>query len=45
MAIYTILTETELGDQANKVDFILNNFVDTAKNPKELCLSLMTLAS
>ena len=38
MAIYTILTETELGDQANKVDFILNNFVDTAKNPKRVML-------
>ena len=38
MAIYTILTETELGDQANKVDFILNHFVDTAKNPTRIML-------
>jgi len=38
MAIYTILTETELGGHADKVDFILNHFVDTAKNPKRIML-------
>tara|TARA_B100000424_G_scaffold79193_1_gene59225 strand:+ start:1166 stop:1387 length:222 start_codon:yes stop_codon:yes gene_type:complete len=38
MAIYTILTETELENHADKVDFILNNFVDTAKNPKRVML-------
>ena len=38
MAIYTILTETELGDHADKVDFILNHFVDTAKNPIRIML-------
>ena len=36
MAIYTILTETELENHADKVDFILNHFVDTAKNPKRV---------
>ena len=38
MAIYTILTETELWDHADKVDFILNHFVDTAKNPTRIML-------
>ena len=34
MAIYTILTETELENHADKADFILNHFVAIAKNPK-----------
>ena len=38
MAIYTILTETELGDHADKVDFLLNHFVDIASNPKRVML-------
>ena len=38
MAIYTILTETELGAHSDKVDFLLNHFVDTAKNPKRIML-------
>ena len=38
MAIYTILTETELGDHADKVDFLLNHFVDIARNPKRVML-------
>lgn len=38
MAIYTILTETELGAHEDKVDFILNNFVDHAKNPTRIML-------
>jgi len=38
MAIYTILTEAELGSHADKVDFILNNFVDNAKNPTRIML-------
>ena len=38
MAIYTILTETELGDNADKVDFHLNHFVDIARNPKRVML-------
>ena len=38
MAIYTILTETELGAHADKVDFLLNHFVDIARNPKRVML-------
>lgn len=38
MAIYTILTETELGNHADKEDFILNHFVAIAKNPKRVML-------
>ena len=38
MAIYTILTETELGAHEDKVDFILNHFLDTAKNPTRIML-------
>ena len=38
MAIYTILTATELGDHADKVDFLLNHFVDIARNPKRVML-------
>ena len=34
MAIYTILTETELENHADKADFILNHFVAIANNPK-----------
>jgi hypothetical protein len=34
MAIYTILTETELSAHADKQDFILNHFVAIANNPK-----------
>jgi len=38
MAIYTILTETELGNHSDKVDFIINRFVGLAKNPKRIML-------
>ena len=38
MAIYTILTETELGAHEDRGDFILNHFVAIAKNPKRVML-------
>ena len=38
MAIYTILTETELGAHADKEDFILNHFAAIANNPKRAML-------
>lgn len=36
MAIYTVLTETQLEAHADKADFILNNLYDTTKNPKRV---------